>query len=279
MVKSAQAQPIRIYLREIGEIDLLTRPEEIELAKRVAKGDEEARKQLIKANLRLVVKMARRYENLGLPLLDLIEEGNLGLIKAVDRYDLSRKCKFSTYAAWWIRQAILRALANQGKIIRIPVYMLEKVSAFHKNVERLRQKLGRPPSRDEISRELGLTYAEIDYFLELSRSPASLDAKIDAEGDSELSDVVPNATVTSPLDEMISGNLKSDMSDLMKHLSPREREIMEMRFGLVKGEGQTLEEIGKKFKISRERVRQIVNKAIANLREVIREQNMEFGDY
>ena len=279
MAKSLQSQPIRIYLREIGSIDLLTRDEEIKLAKRVTRGDEEARRNLIKANLRLVVKIAHKYENLGLPLLDLIEEGNLGLIKAVDRFDLSYGCKFSTYAAWWIRQAILRALANQGKIIRIPVYMLEKVAAFHKKVEALRQNLGHPPSREEISRHLDLTFAEIDYFTELSRSPASLDAKIDEEGDSELSSIVPDSTASSPLSALIASDLKKDMTDLMKALNPRERKIMKMRFGLEGGEGKTLEEIGENFNISRERVRQIINKSIAALRAASKEQQLEFQDY
>ena len=275
--RNQKTPAIKIYLKEIGEIPLLTREEERSLAEKVARGDEKARRHLIKANLRLVVKIAKKYEHLGLPLLDLIEEGNLGLIKGIERYDLSRGTKLSTYAAWWIKQSIMRALANQGKLIRVPVYMLEKVNAFRKGVEKLSQKLGRTPRKEEIVKKLGISVKEIDYLSGVVKVPSSLDAKIDSEGVSELADIIQDAAVVPPDRQLTLADLREDLLELLEILTPRERKIVQMRFGLKHGECKTLEYIGKEFGISRERVRQIINKVIAKLRENIREQNMDFG--
>ena len=277
MVRNRTSPAIRIYLKEIGEISLLSRAEEIRLAKLVARGDDQARRQLIKANLRLVVRIAKKYEHLGLPLLDLIAEGNIGLIKGVQRYDLSRGTKLSTYAAWWIKQAMMRALANQGKIIRIPVYMLEKVNTFNKGVERLAQKLGRPPIKSEVMDELGLSIKEIDYLSQVTRAPSSLDAKIDKEGISELADIISNPAAISPDRAMIIMDLKEDLMDLLSMITPREKEMVELRFGFKKGGKRTLDSIGKQFGISRERVRQIINGAIVKLQEIIREQELDIA--
>ena len=274
-----KVQAIRIYLKEIGEIPLLTRDEEIALAQAASEGEEEARKLLIKSNLRLVVKIAKKYEHLGLPLLDLIEEGNLGLIKGVERYDHTRGTKLSTYAAWWIRQSIMRALANKGKIIRIPVYMQEKVNSFRKNKKLLSQKLRRVPTKDELARELDLSYKEIDYLTEVAHRPSSLDASIDDEGTSKLSDLIHDPDAIAPDQILSNSNLKRDLLSLVEELSPREIKILEMRFGLAKNEPQTLAFIGEKFGISRERVRQIVNKAIRKLRQNIRDRELDFGEY
>lgn len=270
---------IRIYLKEIGEIPLLSREEEISLAKGVARKNAAARKQLIRANLRLVVKIAKKYEHLGLPLLDLIEEGNLGLIKGIERYDLSRGTKLSTYAAWWIKQSIMRALSNQGKIIRIPVYMQEKISSFKKGTGKLSQKLGRLPTKSEVARKLGLTFKEIDYLIQVSRVPSSLDAKIDESQVSELASVIQDTSALAPDQAIKLSNLKKDLLDLLKMLSPREKKILEMRFGMKKEEARTLESIGKKFGISRERVRQIINKSIQKLRDFLKEQNLDFDEF
>jgi len=275
VTRNRTSPAIRIYLKEIGEIPLLTRAEEIELARRVARGDDLARRHLIKANLRLVVKIAKKYEHLGLSLLDLIEEGNIGLIKGVQRYDLSRGTKLSTYAAWWIKQAMMRALANQGKIIRIPVYMLEKVNNFNKEVDKLSQRLGRRPRKSEIGEELGLTVKEIDYLSSVTQAPSSLDAKIDRDGISELADIIRNPAAISPDRAITMMDLKEDLMDLLSMITPREKKMLELRFGFKKGGKRTLESIGKEFGISRERVRQIINAAITRLREIIREQDLD----
>ncbi len=274
-----RTQANRIYLKEIGEIPLLDREEEVRLAKGVAKGEEEARRELIRSNLRLVVKIAKKYEHLGLPLLDLIQEGNQGLIKGVERYDLSKGTKLSTYAAWWIKQAIMRALSNQGKIIRIPVYMQEKISSFKKDSAKLSQKLGRPPTKSEIARALGLSFEKIDYLSEVSRTPSSLDAKIDEEGVSRLVDVIQDQTSPSPDQAINISSQKEDLMLLLKKLATRERRILVMRFGLKKESPRTLEYIGRKFGISRERVRQIINKSIKKLRELIEELGLDFSDW
>lgn len=275
MARNRTPPAIRIYLKEIGEIPLLSRKDEISLARRVARGDETARRELIKANLRLVVKIAKKYQHLGLPLLDLIAEGNIGLIKGVQRYDLSRGTKLSTYAAWWIKQAMMRALANQGKIIRIPVYMLEKVNNFNKEVKKLSQKLGRHPRKSEISDELGLTIKEIDYLSRVTQAPSSLDAKIDKDGVSELSAIIRNPAAVSPDQALTMMDLKEDLIALLNMVTPREKAMLELRFGFKKGGKRTLQAIGREFGISRERVRQIIKAVITRLREIIREQDMD----
>ncbi|MEA1926995.1 MAG: RNA polymerase sigma factor RpoD/SigA [Candidatus Auribacterota bacterium] len=268
---------IKIYLREIGAIPLLNREEEKTLARMNSRGDEEARRKLIRSNLRLVVKISKKYEHLGLPLLDLIEEGNLGLIKGVERYKLGHGTKVSTYAAWWIRQSIMRALANKGKMIRIPVYMQERVNSFKKNVTSLSQKLRRPPSNQEISEELGLTLTEIDYLKLVIRIPSSLDSSIDREGVSKLVDMIQDTDALPPDVIVDTADLHQELLDLIQLLPAREIKILQMRFGLGGGEPRTLSYIGEEFGISRERIRQIINKSIRELRHQIRERERETG--
>ena len=268
-----KVRAIRIYLREIGAIPLLSREEEIKLAEKFARGDEEARRQLIRANLRLVVKISKKYEHLGLPLLDLIEEGNLGLVKGVERYDLSRGTKVSTYAAWWIKQSIMRALANKGKIIRIPVYMQERVNSFRRKVGELSQKLGRQPSHQQISKELDMTLEEIDYLNEVARVPSSLDAAIDHDGFSKLADMIQDTNSPAPDEIVDTADLHRDLLGLIQLLPPREIKILQMRFGLDGEEARTLSYIGNEFGISRERVRQIINKSNRRLRNTLRERD------
>jgi len=272
-----KVRAIRIYLREIGAIPLLSREEEIKLAEKTAQGDEEARRHLIRANLRLVVKISKKYEHLGLPLLDLIEEGNLGLIKGVERYDLSRGTKVSTYAAWWIKQSIMRALANKGKMIRIPVYMQEKVNSFRRKVGELSQQFGNHPSHQQISKELGMTIEEIDYLNEVARIPRSLDAAIDHDGFSKLADMIQDTNSPAPDEIVDTADLHRDLLGLIELLPPREIKILQMRFGLDGEEARTLSYIGKEFGISRERVRQIINKSNRRLRNTLREREEETG--
>ena len=277
-IRDRQVQALRIYLREIGEFPLLTREEEKALAARLERGDEEARKVLIRSNLRLVVKIAKKYEHLGLPLLDLIEEGNLGLMKGVERYDSSRGAKLSTYAAWWIKQSIMRALANKGKIIRIPVYMQEKVNSYKKKVAALGQKLGRTPTNREISEKLGITREEIDYLKEVARVPSSLDASIDREGESRLSDLVQDTELVPPDQAVDTADLHRDLLALLEELPDREKEIVKIRFGLEGKTPRTLSAIGQKFGISRERVRQIINQATRRLHQTIRDRDLDMNE-
>jgi len=277
-IRDRQVQALKIYLREIGEFPLLSREEEETLADRLTEGDEEARKELIRSNLRLVVKIAKKYEHLGLPLLDLIEEGNLGLMKGVERYDRSKGAKLSTYAAWWIKQSIMRALANKGKMIRIPVYMQEKVNSYKKKVQRLGQQLGRTPTSREISKKLGMTREEIDYLAKVAQVPSSLDASIDRDGVSRLADLVQDPDLIPPDQAVDTADLHRDLLELLEELSDREREIIKIRFGLEGNTPRTLSAIGKKFGISRERVRQIINQATRRLHHFIEERNLDMKE-
>lgn len=278
IIRDRQVQALRIYLREIGEFPLLTREEEKDLADRLDRGDGEARKDLIRSNLRLVVKIAKKYEHLGLPLLDLIEEGNLGLIKGVERYDSSRGAKLSTYAAWWIRQSIMRALSNKGKMIRIPVYMQEKVNTYRKKVAKLGQELGRTPSTMEITENLGIDREEIDYLSKVSQTPSSLDATIDHEGVSRLSDLVQDTDLIPPDEAVDTADLHRNLLALIEELPDREKAILKIRFGLEDNTPQTLSVIGKKFGISRERVRQIVNQSTKKLHQIIQDRGLEMNE-
>ncbi len=278
IIRDRQVQALRIYLREIGEFPLLTREEEKALADRLDRGDQEARKDLIRSNLRLVVKIAKKYEHLGLPLLDLIEEGNLGLIKGVERYDSSRGAKLSTYAAWWIRQSIMRALSNKGKMIRIPVYMQERVNTYKKKVAKLGQELGRTPSTMEIAEKLGIDREEIDYISRVSQTPSSLDAAIDHEGMSSLSDLVQDPDLIPPDEAVDTADLHRNLLALIEELPDREKAILKIRFGLEGKTPQTLSVIGKKFGISRERVRQIVNQSTKKLHQIIQDRGLEMNE-
>lgn len=270
---------IQLYLRDIGEIPLLTREEEVALAKKAAAGDEHARQEMIKANLRLVVKIARRYVYLGLPLLDLIEEGNLGLMRAVEKFDVKRGNKLSTYAAWWIRQFILRAVANQGKMIRIPVYMMEKIHKVRKKETDLTQRLGRPARPEEVARALKIPVAEVRELLEMDKTPSSLSAPIDGEGISELIKVIEDVDSVPP-SKLVSDEVTRDnITDLLRQLSAREAGVLKMRFGLQDSNPRTLTEIGKKYGITRERVRQIQETGLRKLKEFLVERNRGFDDF
>lgn len=270
---------VQLYLRDIGEIPLLTREEEIALARKAARGDEKARQHLIKANLRLVVKIARRYAHLGLSLLDLVEEGNLGLMRAVNKFDVRKGNKLSTYAAWWIRQFILRALANQGKMIRIPVYMMEKIQRIHRKEEELTQRYGRPAQPKEIAKALKVPVQKVRQMLEMDRRPRSLHSSIDGEGVNELIKVIEDVDTISPSklisDEVVQGNI----AELLDKLSAREAGILKMRFGLQGRSPSTLTVIGRKYRITRERVRQIQEAGLRKLKAILSETNRGFHDF
>jgi RNA polymerase primary sigma factor len=260
---------IRLYLREIGQVKLLTPQEEIELAAKIKKGDKKAREQMIKANLRLVVKIARDYEGIGLPLLDLISEGNIGLMKAVERFDPAKGGKLSTYGSWWIKQAIKRALANQSKTIRLPVHLVDKISKMRRTGMKLQEELGREPTDEELAGELGMTAARVRQMRLASIRPASLDAPIGDDDSNNFSDVVEDENATSPYDNLEDKTVTGMLQDMVKHLDEREATILRFRFGLDGGTEKTLEEVGEKFGVTRERVRQIQNLALKKLRKMI----------
>jgi RNA polymerase primary sigma factor len=260
---------IKLYLREIGQVKLLTPQEEIKLAARIKKGDRRAREQMIKANLRLVVKIARDYEGIGLPLLDLISEGNIGLMKAVERFDPKKGGKLSTYGSWWIKQSIKRALANQSKTIRLPVHLVDKISKMRRISMRLQEELGREPTDDELAEELGITAIRVRQMRMAAIRPASLDAPISSEESSSFSEVVEDENAASPYEDLEDKTVTNMLRDMVKHLDMREATILRYRFGLDGGSERTLEEVGKKFGVTRERVRQIQNLALKKLRRMI----------
>jgi RNA polymerase primary sigma factor len=260
---------IKLYLREIGQVKLLTPQEEIELAAKIKKGDKKAREQMIKANLRLVVKIARDYEGIGLPLLDLISEGNIGLMKAVERFDPKKGGKLSTYGSWWIKQAIKRALANQSKTIRLPVHLVDKISKMRRVGMKLQEELGREPTDEELADELGMTAARVRQMRLAAIRPASLDAPIGDDESNNFADVVEDENATSPYENLEDKTVTGMLQDMVKHLDEREATILRYRFGLDGGSEKTLEEVGEKFGVTRERVRQIQNLALKKLRKMI----------
>jgi RNA polymerase primary sigma factor len=264
---------IKIYLREIGQIPLLTPKDEIRLAARIKKGDKQARAQMIKANLRLVVKIAHDYSNFGLPLLDLISEGNIGLMKAVERFDPKKGGKLSTYAAWWIKQSIKRALANQAKTIRLPVHLVDKISKMKRAGHKLSEQLGREPTDQELADMLGLTRAKVAQLRTISIRPASLDAPIGDDDATEFSEIVGDEAALTPYELLRDKTLRQEVRDILEELDRREAEILTLRFGLDGSKPKTLEEVGKKFKVTRERVRQIQNIALTKLRRVMEKQD------
>lgn len=267
------SDPVRMYLREIGRVSLLTYEEEVYLAKRVEKNDKKAREKLINANLRLVVSIAKKYVNRGLTLLDLIEEGNIGLMRAVEKYDWRRGYKFSTYATWWIRQAITRAIADQARTIRIPVHMVETINKFNRISRKLMQELGREPTPEEVAYEMEIEPDKVREIIKVSQEPASLEAPVGEEEDSRLGDFIQD-TSASPTDQATQALLKDHIREVLSTLSPREAKVLEYRFGLEDGKQRTLEEVGKEFGVTRERIRQIEAKAIRKLRHPTRAKKL-----
>src|SRR6187397_3342229 len=263
---------IKIYLREIGKTDLLTPAQEVELADRIKKGDPEARSHMIRANLRLVVKIAQDYANYGLPLLDLISEGNIGLMKAVERFDPNKGGKLSTYAAWWIKQSIKRALANQSKTIRLPVHMVDKISKMRRVAMAMSEELGREPTDDELAEEVGLSAGKISQLKTVSIRPASLDAPISDDDSTEFGEIVGDLEAQTPFEQLRDENLRDEVGDLLKVLDDREKKIIFSRFGLDGGKAKTLEEVGKKFGVTRERIRQLQNIALTKLRRALQKK-------
>jgi RNA polymerase primary sigma factor len=260
---------IKLYLREIGQVKLLTPQEEIDLAAKIKKGDKKAREQMIKANLRLVVKIARDYEGIGLPLLDLISEGNIGLMKAVERFDPSKGGKLSTYGSWWIKQSIKRALANQSKTIRLPVHLVDKISKMRRTAMRLQEELGREPTDDELGGELGISASRVAQMRMAAIRPASLDAPIGDEDSNNFAEVVQDEAADTPYEQLEEKTVTRMLQEMVKTLDPREATILRARFGLDGGPERTLEEVGEKFGVTRERVRQIQNIALKKLRKMI----------
>jgi RNA polymerase primary sigma factor len=258
--------PVRMYLKEISKFDLLTREEEIELAQAILDGDEDAANRLCEANLRLVVSIAKHYVGWGLQFLDLIQEGNLGLIKAVDKFDHTKGYKFSTYATWWIRQAVTRAIADQGRTIRIPVHMVEVINKLIRVQRRLRQEQGREPEVEEMAQELGMTVEKVREIMKKSQKPVSLEKPLGEEGDSQLSDFISDEDSVSPADQAALILLKEQLQKSLMGLKPREERVLQLRFGLEDGRPRTLEEIGREFHVSRERIRQIEATALRELR-------------
>jgi RNA polymerase primary sigma factor len=268
---------IRLYLREIGQVKLLTPDEEIQLAARIKKGDKKAREHMIKANLRLVVKIARDYEGIGLPLLDLISEGNIGLMKAVERFDPAKGGKLSTYGSWWIKQSIKRALANQSKTIRLPVHLVDKISKMRRTAMKLQEMLGHEPSDEELADEMGMTALRVRQMRQAAVRPASLDAPIGDDDSNNFSDVVQDENATSPYENLEDKTVTGMLQDMVKHLEEREATILRYRFALDGGSEKTLEEVGVKFGVTRERVRQIQNLALKKLRKMIEKLEKEKG--
>jgi RNA polymerase primary sigma factor len=260
---------IKIYLREIGRIPLLTPQEEIDLAARIKEGDREARALMIKANLRLVVKIAHDYANLGLPLLDLVSEGNIGLMNAVERFDPAKGGKLSTYAAWWIKQSIKRALANHSKTIRLPVHLVDKISKMRRVSLQMSEELGREPTDDELAEEIGISTGKVSELKTVSTRPASLDAPISDEDSTELGEIVGDEDAQTPFELLRDKNLRDEVSYLLQVLDGRERKIIFQRFGLDGGKPKTLEEVAKKFGVTRERIRQLQNIGLAKLRRAL----------
>src|SRR5271166_4862773 len=263
---------IKIYLREIMQTPLLTTQQEIELAARIKKGDQEARAWMIKANLRLVVKIAHDYSNLGLPLLDLISEGNLGLMKAVERFDPAKGGKLSTYGAWWLKQSIKRALATQSKTIRLPVHLVDKIAKVRRVAMNMSEELGRESTDEEVAEEIGISSAKVSQLKRVSIRPASLDAPISDDDSTKFGEIVGDEEAQTPFELLRDKNLRDEVSELLEVLDDRERKIIFQRFGLDGGNPKTLEEIGKKFGVTRERIRQLQNVALDKLRRALRKK-------
>lgn len=272
--------PVKVYLKEIGRVPLLSSEEEIDLAIRIANGDVQAKQRLSEANLRLVVSIAKRYLGRGMQFLDLIQEGNLGLIKAVDRFDYTKGFKFSTYATWWIRQAITRAIADQARTIRIPVHMVETINKVKKVQSQLLHQNGHEPTPDEIADELDLPVDKVREIMRVAQEPVSLETPIGEEEDSHLGDFIPDDGAPAPADAASHTMLREQLSDVLSTLTPREEKVLRLRFGLEDGRSRTLEEVGKEFNVTRERIRQIEAKALRKLRHPSRSRKLkDYLDY
>jgi RNA polymerase primary sigma factor len=271
--ESARGDTLQLYLNEIGQVKLLNREEEIQLAKRIKRGDKRAREKMITANLRLVVKIARDYEGLGLPLLDLINEGNIGLMKGVERFDPKKGAKLSTYAAWWIKQSIMAALANQAKTIRLPAHVIERVAKMRKAEVELRDTFDREPTDQELAEHLGLDARRIRQYRQAAKTPVSLDAPLGENEPNHISDVVADPNAAAPFDRIVQENDAGLVRDAMAGLNERETAILGLRFGLDGAKPKTLEEIGAQFKLSRERIRQIQDEALVKMRTQIEERD------
>ena len=267
--------PVRMYLKEIGKVPLLTADEEIELAKRMEQGDEEAKKRLSEANLRLVVSIAKRYVGRGMLFLDLIQEGNLGLIKAVEKFDYRKGYKFSTYATWWIRQAITRAIADQARTIRIPVHMVETINKLIRVSRQLLQEYGREPTPDEIAKVMNISESKVREIIKIAQEPVSLETPIGEEEDSHLGDFIPDDDAPAPAEAASFTLMKEQLLDVLDTLTPREEKVLRLRFGLDDGHQRTLEEVGREFKVTRERIRQIEAKALRKLRHPSRSKKLK----
>lgn len=267
--------PVRMYLKEIGKVNLLTAEEEVILAKGMEAGDLLAKKRLAEANLRLVVSIAKRYVGRGMMFLDLIQEGNLGLMKAVEKFDYRKGFKFSTYATWWIRQAITRAIADQARTIRIPVHMVETINKLVRTQRKLIVKLGRDPAPEEIAKEMGIEVSKVHEILKIAQEPVSLETPIGEEEDSHLGDFIPDEEIVSPSDAAAFTLLKEQLSEVLDTLNEREKKVLILRFGLEDGRSRTLEEVGKEFDVTRERIRQIEAKALRKLRHPSRSKKLK----
>ena len=267
--------PVRMYLKEIGKVPLLTADEEIELAKRMEEGDEEAKRKLAEANLRLVVSIAKRYVGRGMLFLDLFQEGNLGLIKAVEKFDYRKGYKFSTYATWWIRQAITRAIADQARTIRIPVHMVETINKLIRVSRQLLQEYGREPQPEEIAREMGISEEKVREIIKIAQEPVSLETPIGEEEDSHLGDFIPDDEAPAPAEAAAFTLLREQLMSVLSTLTPREEKVLRLRFGLDDGRARTLEEVGKEFKVTRERIRQIEAKALRKIRHPSRSKKLK----
>ena len=271
----ATDDPVRMYLKEIGKVPLLTAEEELEIAQRMAAGDEEARKKLSESNLRLVVSIAKRYVGRGMQFLDLIQEGNLGLIKAVEKFDYSKGYKFSTYATWWIRQAITRAIADQARTIRIPVHMVETINKLIRVSRQLLQEYGREPTPEEIAKEMGVSEEKVREITKIAQEPVSLETPIGEEEDSHLGDFIPDDDIPAPAEAAAFTMLKEQLTDVLDTLTPREEKVLRLRFGLDDGRARTLEEVGREFNVTRERIRQIEAQALRKLRHPSRSKKLK----
>ena len=264
---------MQLYLREIGQVKLLTVQEEVVLAKRIKKGDKQAREDMIKANLRLVVKIARDYEDLGLPLLDLINEGNIGLMKGVERFDPKKGAKLSTYASWWIKQSIKRALANQSKTIRLPVHVVDKVAQIRRTEHKLRESLDREATDEEVADSLGINPRRVRQYRDAARAPVPLDAPMGTDEASSVSEVVADQNAAAPFDRIIRENDTALVKQVLSTLTERESKILAMRFGLDDGKPKTLEQVGERFGVTRERIRQIQDEALQKMRVKMEERD------